>query len=329
MVSRFGDLVFVNASSHPKLGKRVANRLDVEPLEFELGKFPNGELKVRRIGDVSGKDVCIFSSLHARYETIREFRSICNTIQNAGRIFGVFPFIRDGKSDHAKRFGEAISYEIVAHDISSSGVELIAIFDQHTSVHPSLFNTLHYRLKHVHHLYLMRILIEYVVNNIKFDGIVALDDGGFKRNKKIALMINCNDVSFIIKYREPDSREIIIEKSVIVGDVDGKDVVSFDDFIQGGGTTEMGARICKHYGAKSFTAVAVHNDFHDGTFETLNPLLIDGTIDKIIILDTLPMIREDEWHKSMVVLSPDKFIHRVIDRIHYEKHMRTLFLDVS
>jgi len=329
MSSDYGELVFINAGSHPELGLKIANRLDVEPLNFKLGTFPNQEQKVRRVGDVSGKDVCIFSSLHARYDTIRELRLICNTIQNAGRLFGIFPFVRDGKSDHTKRFGEAVAYKVTADDISSSGIELAAIFDQHSSQHPMAFDTMHYRLRHVHHLYMMRLCIEYARDKLKYDGIIGLDDGSFKRNKIIAEILKCEDVSFIIKYRDPETREVSLEKSFIVGDVKDKDIISFDDFIQGGGTTKVGAQIAKMEGAKSFTSLAVHNDFHDGTFDTLNPLLIDGTIDKLIIIDSLPLIRQGEWHENLIVLTPDKFLARVIDHIHYKKHMRGLFLGIS
>jgi len=329
MSSRFGELVFINTNSHPELGRKIANRLEIEPLEFGLGSFPNKEEKVRRIGDVSGRDVCIFSSLHAQYNTIRELRLICNTIQNASRVFGVFPFVRDGKSDHAKRFGESIAYQVTAQSISSSGLEAISIFDQHSSQHQYYYDIVHYRLRYVHHLYLMRLLIETARDTLEYDGIIALDDGAFKRNKTIANILGCKDVSFIIKERDPETREISIENSWIIGDVKGKHVLSFDDFVQGGGTTEVGAKIAKHNGAKSFTALAVHNDFHQGTFNKLNPLLKDGTIDKLFIVETIPLIKKKLWHKNLVVLSPDKFLARVIDRIHFEKHMRSLFLAIN
>jgi ribose-phosphate pyrophosphokinase len=326
--SRFGEFGFIIANSHPSLGLKVAKKLNVKPLEIESKLFQNGEMDVRRLCDVSGKDICIFSSLHAGYDTIKELRLICNSIKGANRIFGVFPFVRDGKSDHVKRFGETVAYKDTAMEISSSGLEIISIFDQHSSQHPSFYDTTHYRLRMVHHVYLMKILIEYAMkNSYSFDSVLALDDGGFKRNKKIAEMLN-KKVSFIIKERDANTRQISIENSSIVGDVKGHRVASFDDMLQNGGTLEAGAKIAKYNGAKEINFFVVHNDFSMETFKRINPLLESGVIDKIYILETIPLINKEKWHKNLIVISPEDLIAEVISLIHNEGHMRKLFLEI-
>ncbi|RPI78906.1 MAG: ribose-phosphate pyrophosphokinase [Desulfobacteraceae bacterium] len=329
MSGRFGELGLIVTNSHPALGLEIASILGVPPLQVESKPFPNGELDFRRLCDVSGKDICIFSSLHANYDTIRELRLICGSLRgSASRVFGVFPFVRDGKSDHVKRFGETVAYKDTAMEISSSGLDIIAIFDQHSSQHPSFYDTTHYRLRTVHHLYLMRILIEYVMaQSSRFDSVLALDDGGFKRNKKIAAMLE-KKVSFIIKERDPDTREISIESSRIVGNVKGQHIAAFDDMLQQGGTLEAGAKIAKHNGAKTISFFVVHNDFSPATHARLNPLLEDGTINKIYTLGTLPPLTGEKWHENFVMISPARFIANVIKRIHEEGHMRELFLDL-
>jgi ribose-phosphate pyrophosphokinase len=327
--SRFGDFGLIVANSHPTLGLEVAKELGVEPLKIESGPFPNGELDVRRIGDASGLDICIFSSLHAKYNTIKELQLICGTVKgSASRIFGVFPFVRDGKSDHVKQFGETVAYNDTAFQVSSSGLKIVAIFDQHSSQHPNSYDTRHYQLEKVYHIYLMRILIEYAeAHSDMFDSVMALDDGSFKRNKMIAKRLG-KDVSFIIKDRDPHTREVNIDKSKIIGDVKGQRVMGFDDMIQKGSTTRASALIAKKNGAKEIIIGAVHNDFTPETFGVINPLLEDGTIDKIIILETIPLQDKEKWHPNMVVLSPATLIADVITRIHTEGHMRELFLDL-
>lgn len=328
--SRFGELGLIIANSHPGLGAEVARKLRVKPLVVESDQFPNGELDVRRLCDVSGKDICIFSSLHAGYDTIKELRLICSAVRgSASRIFGVFPFVRDGKSDHKKRFGETVAYKDTALQISSAGLEVVAIFDQHTAQHPSFYNTEDgSRLRMVHHVYLMKILIQFAQEHAdEFDGVLALDDGGFKRNKKIAKELG-KSVSFIIKDRNAITREIDINSSEIVGSVAGQRVASFDDMLQSGGTVEVGAKIAKFHGAKSISFFVVHNDFTPATHARLNPLLEDGTIDKIYILETIPLRDKERWHPNMVVLSPAKMLAKVITKIHTEGHMRELFLEI-
>jgi len=326
--SRFGELGLIIANSHPGLGAEVAAKLSITPLEIESKLFPNRELNIRRICDVSGLDVCIFSSLHSYYDTLTELELLCSAIHGASRIFGVFPFVRDGKSDHAKRFGEPVAYKNTAMRISSSGLSVISIFDQHSSQHPGFYDTKYYRLETVHHIYLMRILIEYVKDHRDlFDSVLALDDGGFKRNKKVAEMLGM-DVSFIIKHRDASTREVDIKKSRIVGNVEGQRVAAFDDMLQEGGTLEAGAKIAKDKGAKEVNFFGVHNDFSPNTFKRINPLLEDGTIDKVFILGTVPLRNKKKWHKNLIVLSPAELIAKVITTIHCEGHMRDLFLEI-
>lgn len=325
-ISRFGNLGLIVTDSHSALGAEVAAKLEVAPLQVESKLFQNGELDVRRLCDVSGQDICILSSLHSLHRTdrIKELRLICNSIRgSASRVFGVFPFVKDGKSDHVKRFGETVAYKDTALEISSSGLDVISIFDQHSSQHPYFYDTTHYRLRTVHHVYLMRILIEYVMaHSDEYDSVLALDDGGFKRNKKIAEMLGKG------KERDATTREVSLTKSKIVGNVAGHRVAAFDDMLQSGGTLEAGARIAKHNGAKEVSFFVVHNDFTPDTHSRINPLLEDGTIDKVFILETIPLLYKEKWHKNLVVISPASLIAEVITRIHIEGHMRKLFLEI-
>ena len=326
--SRFGNFGLIVANSHYSLGMEIAAELGVVPLQIESGFYENKELNVRRLCDVSGMDICIVGSLHSQYDTLKEYKLILDSVDGANRKYGVLSFVRDGKSDHIKRYGEQAAYKNTAMEISRAGADLIAIFDQHTSQHPYYYDTIHYRLRKVHHIYLMRILIEFIMEQTdSFDSVLALDDGGFKKNNKFAEMLN-KPVSFIIKYRDPHSRIVDIEKSKIVGDVKGHSVVSFDDMVQKGGTIEVGSKIAKHNGAKSFTGCMVHNDFCDETFDKINPLLEDGTIDKLYILETIPLQNKEKWHKNLIVLSPAKFMAKVIAAIHNEDHMRQFFLEI-
>ncbi len=326
--SRFGPFGLIIANSHQELGLKVAQKLGVIPLEIESKLFNNWELDVRRKCDVSGMDICIFSSLHSGYDTMKELHLICSSIRGAARVFGVFPFVRDGKSDHVKRFGETVAYKDTAMQISNSGLEVIAIFDQHSSQHPSFYDTTHYRLRTVHHVYLMKVLIEYAMSHSDlFDSVLALDEGGFKRNAKIAELLG-KDVSFILKERHSGTREVDLEKSKIIGNVKGHRVAAFDDMLQNGGTLKTGALIAKKNGAKEISFFVVHNDFSSETFKTINPLLEDGTIDKVFILETVPLINKGEWHENLVIISPEDLIAEVITLIHMEGHMRKLFLEI-
>jgi ribose-phosphate pyrophosphokinase len=329
--SRFGDLKLMILNSHKKLGEEVAQILNVEPLLVESDFFGNNEIAFRRLGDVSGGDVCIFSSLHSGYDTVKELRLACNSLKSSSpnRVFGVLPFVPYGKSDHATRFGDSIGYAVTTANISESGLEAIAIFDQHSAQHPYFFDTSHHRLHTVHHLYMMRILIEFAQQNLEFDAVSALDQGSYKRNAKIADFMGIDDVSFVLKARNHETKKVDIENSKIIGDVKDKVVIGFDDMIQRGSTLETSAKILKKNGAKKVYFSAVHNDFTKETFDVINPLLETGLIDKLIVIETIPLLNKEKWNKNLIVLSPAKFLAKVIDYIHMERHQRELFLDIQ
>ena len=62
----------------------------------------------------------------------------------------------------------------------------------------------------------------------------------------------------------------------------------------------------------------------------MNSALEEGTIDKLIVIETVPLIPEKKkWHKNLIVLSPAEFLAKVIEYIHLEKHMRDLFLPIQ
>ena len=79
---------------------------------------------------------------------------------------------------------------------------------------------------------------------------------------------------------------------------------------------------------KEFNFFFVHNDFTPSTFGLVNPLLEDGTIDRIFMIGTLPLRDKEKWHKNLVVLSPAELLAKVIYLIHTEGHMRELFLEI-
>ena len=142
-------------------------------------------------------------------------------------------------------------------------------------------------------------------------------------------MICLNYLVFLygIKERHPDTRQVNIERSKIIGNVKNLRVASFDGMLQNGGTLEAGAKIAKHNGSKEISFFVVHNDFSTETFNRINPLLEDGTIDKIFILETIPLVNKNKWHKNLIVISPAGLVARVISLIHNEGHMRELFLE--
>jgi ribose-phosphate pyrophosphokinase len=133
--------------------------------------------------------------------------------------------------------------------------------------------------------------------------------------------------AFIDKHR--NSETLQIDASQIIGQVEGKVVISFDDIIQSGSTVANGVLTLKRKGAKKVYILVVHPDFSAKTIKRLNPLLEDGILDGLVVVDTIPIDDRDKWHKNLVVLDPAPLIADVITHLHEGKPLRPLFLQME
>lgn len=320
---------------YPELALRIANKItghEVEIVKSHCGDFANEELELRRDTNVRRSDLFIIDSLYGSISNLTAAKWLASTCRGAaGRITGVFPFLGYCKADHQKRYGEVVSIKEIANELSVCGFDQLLLFDLHQKFIVNYFSHF-FGLRSVEQVYLMRLLIEYAIENIKFDTIIGLDDGSYKRNAEIARYITTKEkrtevnMAFVYKYRDPATRKILLDESKVIGDVDGKVVIGFDDMIQGGGTVVTSAIISKRAGAKKVYILIVHPDFSPKTIKKINPYLEDGTIDGLIVVDTIPIKNREEWHKNLIVVDPSEFLAKTVTHVHEGRPMRDLFL---
>jgi len=324
-----GRLKIISGTGHPALAKEIAKILEADWVESKVTTFDNGEIYPERKGDVRDSDLFFINSLHSRnpQSTIEETEFLISTcVGSAKRITGVFPFLGYCKADHQTKYGEAVSIKVVARRLSMCGFDYIMSYDLHKSQIVNYFEK-HFGLKEIMHFYLMRQLIEYAQKHLQYNSIAGLDEGSYKRNALIARYINCNDISFVYKERDPKTKKINLKKSQVIGNVEKKNVIGFDDMIQSFSTGEVSATVLKEKGAKSVTLLAVHPDFNPKTQANINKALETGIVDKIIVLETIP-VQKNGWHKNFIVLSPAKMIAKTIRHLHKGTPMRSLFLPI-
>lgn len=72
-----------------------------------------------------------------------------------------------------------------------------------------------------------------------------------------------------------------------MGDVNGKDVIIIDDLIATGSTLARTAATCRRLGATRVIAAATHGLFTGDAAAILG----DGTIDRLLVTDTVPPFR--------------------------------------
>jgi len=322
MSINYGDLKIMATFSHLELAKKIAEKFSPDGIRLiipEVKRFGDGEIYARITENVRGSDLFIISSLHsrARIDSLKELLFLVNAAESAHRRVAIIPFCGYAKQDRRVIPREAESFKVIAEILSNSGLNRIVLFDLHNSTCKSFFDV------ETDNLYLMRLLIEYAKSlRLKNVAVVSPDVNSGKRAEAIALIMGINRICIIWKYRDPQTKQIDPKKSKLLGDVNRKNVLMFDDMIQGGGTLAIAAKILKAKGARTIRAFAVHPDLTPGAIEKLE----QSELDEIVMVDTIPHDTTN-WPKKIRLLDPSEFIADCIRKIHNNEPLSPLYIN--
>jgi ribose-phosphate pyrophosphokinase len=126
--------------------------------------------------------------------------------------------------------------------------------------------------------------------------VVSPDLGGVKRADKLAKDLEC-DKAIIYKNRTAHNQSIA---ESLLGDVEGKDCIIYDDIIDTAGTITQAAQMLKDHGANRIYIAAAHGLFNGPALERLEKAPIEEVVvtnselkpdlDKIKQVDIAPKI---------------------------------------
>jgi ribose-phosphate pyrophosphokinase len=146
--------------------------------------------------------------------------------------------------------------------------------------------------------------------------VVAPDVGGVVRARKLANRLNCSIA--IVDKRRPAAN--VSEVMNIIGSVEGKTCVLFDDMIDTGGTIVNAAAALMENGATEVYACATHAVFSGQAPEKLQ----ESPLKEVIVTDTIN-IPEDRMFPKLKVLSVADLFAQAIRRIFEEQPVSKLF----
>jgi ribose-phosphate pyrophosphokinase len=108
----------------------------------------------------------------------------------------------------------------------------------------------------------------------------------------------------------------------LIGDVEGKTVLMFDDMISTGGTVVEAARLVMEEGAADVVCAATHAVLAGPAMQKL----ADSPISKVVVTDTIPESGRCELIKDkLVILSVGEILGQAITRIHNDESISALF----
>ncbi len=307
-----------SGNANPTLAQEICWYLDVPLGRADVGRFPNGEVRVRIEESVRGCDVFVIQPTSPpANDNLVELLIMIDALSRASakRITAVIPFYGYAKQDRKTKGREPISAKLVANLLVTAGANRILTMDLHAGQIQGFFDI------PVDNLAAQSLLARYfATKNLQNLVVVSPDVGGTARARNFANRLQV-DLAVIDKHR-PNYAQV--EVMNIIGDVKGKTAIIVDDLIDTAGTLVEGAEaLLKKGGAKEVYACATHPVFSSQAVERIT----NSPIKEVVVTNTIDISEKISKSLSKIkVLSVAPIFAEAIKRIHGELSISELFV---
>ncbi|MDY0002056.1 MAG: ribose-phosphate diphosphokinase [Polyangia bacterium] len=280
--SRGAILVFAT-ERYGYLQREMCREMGLVPGEVERRRFPDGERYQRIRTDVTGRDVALVGGTVSDEDTLEIF-DLANGLVRYGAhtLTLVIPYLGYSTMDRAVHQGEVVTAKARARLLSAlptagSG-NRIMLLDLHTEGLQHYFDG---NLRPVH-LHARTQVVEVARNIGGANFVLACADAG--RAKWVETLANELGVvaSFVFKRRITGRQT---EVTAVSAQVEGRQVVIYDDMIRTGGTLLGAAKAFLDSGATQVSAIATHGVFPGDSLERLRK---SGLLARIVVTDSHP-----------------------------------------
>jgi len=282
---------------------------------MEVKNFADGEISVRIHDNIRGTNVFIVQSTNPPAENLLELLIVIDAMRRASAhsITAVIPYFGYARQDRKSRGREPITAKLVANLIGSSGADRVVSMDLHTSQLQGFFDI------PVDHLYAASVFKTYfqslALENLT---IVAPDLGRATLARAFAKRLG-GDIAIIEKNRP---RANVSEVLTVIGNVEGSNVIIFDDICDTAGTLVRAATTMKEHGAKDVYAGCTHALLSGDAIERIE----NSPIKELVVTNTIAP--KADLPAKIRVLSVAEVLGGAIQRIHGERSISEMFEDI-
>ncbi len=246
-------MIVVPGPASQDLGRKVAEMMKSKVVPVVFKAFPDGEYYLRLDGDIKGEEVVIVQTTGPPQDAhIMQLFLMVDAARDLGaeRVTAVVPYLAYARQD--KRFlpGEAISIETLIKLIEASGTDRFLTVNIHEKTVLEKFSI------PTENLSAITLLAEYFKNKGLAGAFSLAPDKGALELAKEADKVLQGRCGWLQKVRHRLTGEIRVEEKKF--DIEGKDVIIFDDIISTGGTIAAAVEILKTQGAKRVYAACAH-----------------------------------------------------------------------
>ena len=165
-------------TAHRELAERIAAKAGVSLCDAEISRFPDGEIFVKIVENVRGRDVYIIQpTSYPPNENLMELLIMIDAAKRASakRITAVVPYYGYARQDRKDQPRVPITAKLVANLLVAAGTSRLLTMDLHAQQIQGFFDI------PVDHLYAAPVIVKYLRSKKLEDlVVVAPDTGGMK-----------------------------------------------------------------------------------------------------------------------------------------------------
>jgi len=305
----YGELALISGSANPDLAGQISQHLDAPLVRREIKDFPNENIFIKLGRSVRSQDVFIIQPTSSPVNrNIMELLIMIDAVKraSAGRITAVIPYFSYGRTDKKDQPRVPITARLIADMIGIAGADRVLLMDLHAGQIQGFFSIFVDEISAFS--ILSRHMLDMGLENVV---VVSPDVGAAKRARNLAEVLNAPLA--IIEKRRVDNR-CTAKALNVIGEVQGKNAIIFDDEIDTAGTLMEAVNELKERGVQGIWCYATH--------AVLSPPAVDlirrSSIRELVVTNTIQLPAEKQLD-NLTVLSVAPLLGDVIDSIHRGK----------
>ena len=321
MISYGENIRILCGNSNPEFAKTICEALNVPMGKATVKRFADGEASVSLEETVRGADVFLVQStckpVNDHMMELLVMIDACRRA-SAGRITAVMPYFGYARQDRKAKSRDPISAKLVANMLTAAGADRVLTMDLHASQIQGFFDIpLDHLQGNVTFVdYFMKKFPEDIYNHEDFV-VVSPDVGSVARARNFASKVHMGLA--IVDKRRPKAN--VSEVMNIIGDVEGKTCILYDDMVDTAGSLCNAAKaLIEIGGAKEVYACATHGVLSGPAYDRIE----ESPLKEMVFLNTIPQTGNTPSNK-LKYLDVAPVFARAIEHIHGATSIADLF----
>jgi ribose-phosphate pyrophosphokinase len=303
-------------NSNRPLAEAIAAYLRADLTKATVQRFNDMEVWVEIHENVRGEDVFVIQSTsYPANDNLMELLVCLDALKRASakRITAVMPYFGYARQDRKPGPRTPISAKLVANLITVAGASRVLTMDLHAGQIQGFFDI------PVDNLYAAPLFAPDIENNLGLDDLVVVspDVGGVARARALAKRLDV-PLAIVDKRRERAGVSAVMN---VIGDVEGKRCVLFDDIIDSGGTLCNAADALLASGSSGVYAYVTHGVLSAGAVARVAA----SSLEQVVVTDSIRATEGVRVTEKIRLLSIAQLMGEAISRISSESSVSSLF----